>query len=702
MSEINNSFFSEFLDDYFAESEEHLTLIRRSFLGLESYVGSSNLDKTLLDGLYRSFHTLKGLSAMVGINEAEEVAHLVETYMRNLSKGQIVFTSKAMGELADSATLLEQIITAYREKNPIPSIENFITKFNSSIQISSKSSLEEASLLTQDDMSSSLKPEDRKQLENAIKKNIKIWRFEFTPTKDLSKRGINVNNIKDKLQTIGEMIALKPCIKSEGKIFFEFIVASNEKEEKFAVWKNDGLSFMPYEIKEIQPDSELPASQLQKSDADKPATTDAISEPELPTSQLQKSDADRPAVKVATSVSNIVRVRLKQLDDIMQKIGGLITSRNRLERNLQDIESMVRLSNWRSLQETQFIFERQISELRETVTRLRLVPIGEVFERMHFVIRDLARQENKEIILELEGQDTEIDKFIVEQIMDPLLHLVRNAVSHGLETKDQRIAKGKSPEGRIFLKAFAAKDTVIIIIKDDGCGMDEKHIYNLARQKGLISQDTVIDKRTLAEILCTSGFSTLKNANLASGRGIGMSVVKNTVTQLKGSISLKTEPDRGTCFTIQLPLTMAILQALIVSVNERCFAVPLTSVSEVITLDPSRVKLIKHTEIIPYHGMAMTLVRLSNLFGIPDNSKISKQNFQILVLERDLNPIGIIVDNILKQQEIVVRSIKDPLVRSFGIAGATELGDGKVVLILDVAAFQNIKTRKTSRAAYNP
>ncbi|CAN2045210.1 two-component system, chemotaxis family, sensor kinase CheA [Candidatus Magnetomoraceae bacterium gMMP-1] len=677
MSEINNSFFSEFLDDYFAESEEHLTLIRRSFLGLESYVGSSNLDKTLLDGLYRSFHTLKGLSAMVGINEAEEVAHLVETYMRNLSKGQIVFTSKAMGELADSATLLEQIITAYREKNPIPSIENFITKFNSSIQISSKSSLEEASLLTQDDMSSSLKPEDRKQLENAIKKNIKIWRFEFTPTKDLSKRGINVNNIKDKLQTIGEMIALKPCIKSEGKIFFEFIVASNEKEEKFAVWKNDGLSFMPYEIKEIQPDSELPAS------------------------QLQKSDADRPAVKVATSVSNIVRVRLKQLDDIMQKIGGLITSRNRLERNLQDIESMVRLSNWRSLQETQFIFERQISELRETVTRLRLVPIGEVFERMHFVIRDLARQENKEIILKLEGQDTEIDKFIVEQIMDPLLHLVRNAVSHGLETKDQRIAKGKSPEGRIFLKAFAAKDIVIITIKDDGCGMDEKHIYNLARQKGLISQDTVIDKRTLAEILCTSGFSTRKNANLASGRGIGMSVVKNTVAKLKGSISLKTEPDRGTCFTIQLPFTMAILQALIVSVNEQCFAVPLTSVSEVITLDPSRVKLIKHTEIIPYHGMAMTLVRLSNLFGISDNSKISKQNFQILVLERDLNPIGIIVDNILKQQEIVVRSIKDPLVRSFGIAGATELGDGKVVLILDVAAFQNIKTRKTSRAAYN-
>jgi two-component system chemotaxis sensor kinase CheA len=472
-----------------------------------------------------------------------------------------------------------------------------------------------------------------------------------------------------------------------------------------------------------------------------------------------------------------VRVDLGRLDELMRMVGDLAISRARLEDNLGRLEETVPANQLRPLRETNQAMERHLRQLRQGVMRVRLVPVGEIFARMQFVVRDLARESQKKVTLVLSGQETEIDKFVVERMMDPLLHLVRNALSHGIESEQERVRIGKPPEGKIALRAIAAGEMVALEIEDDGRGVDTERVVERARALGLLSVDTFgqnlcanvtqifgsalpgkraitpslspqargnspaagaesiggqggIDSATLLDILCAPGFSTREQADLTSGRGVGMAIVKNTVQELGGTLTLETQPGTGSRFRIQLPLTLAIADALIVSVAGQTFAVPQSSVREVIEVQPTAVTVFENSEIISYRGGVLPIVRLGRLFALsePEHrgeaaaSEVGQSDmwpqsagrgfrpkapaeqettparepsaatarFYAFVAGSGLNAVGIAVDRILGLREIVVRPLTDPLVQVPGIVGATDLGDGRVVLILEAAALTRL------------
>jgi two-component system chemotaxis sensor kinase CheA len=320
-----------------------------------------------------------------------------------------------------------------------------------------------------------------------------------------------------------------------------------------------------------------------------------------------------------------------------------------------------------------------LRQLRESIMRIRLVPVGDVFARMAFVVSDLARESKKQARLRVEGQQTELDKYVLERLKDPLLHLVRNAFSHGVETPEERLAAGKPAEAAILLRASSTGDSAVIQVRDDGRGIDPLAVARRARAQGITVPDNP-DAAQLLKILCAPGFSTRDDADRAAGRGVGMAVVAQTVGELGGSFLLESKQGQWTQFTLRLPLTLAIAQTFIVSSGEQTCAIPQICVSEVLHVESEQIRVINRGEVVPYRTGALPVTRLSSLFQLPASPG---PRLCMLVLCSARGSRGLIVDRIQGQREVVVRSIRDPLGQTPGVVGATELGDGRPVLILD-------------------
>ncbi len=655
--ETNEGFFAEFLDDFFAESEEHLTALRRDLLALERFVNKEPIDRDLLEELFRSFHSLKGISGMVGVREAERLAHEMESYLRILRQGEARLTEEGLEGLISGTKMLEQVISARREQQPMPDIAAVISELQSIISQYEQNDNSNSPIATADPIASvGHKPTEAIEHDAA-----KVWRFEFIPTPQLAERGVNVNSIRARLQEAGELRSSSPRVLAGGGIAFEFIVSSRADESSFASLGEEGVTFELF-------DEPVPVPET-------------LPNPDKPESASHKGSQ-------VFAPSNVVRVNLSRLDDLMRMVGDLVISRARLEDTLKDAETEIPAPRWRALFETNQVMGRQLRDLREGVMRVRMVPVGEIFERMRFVVRDLSREYQKGVRLELRGQETEIDKLLIERMMDPLLHLVRNAISHGLESPGERQQLGKPLEGNIVLRAYTSAEMVMIEVEDDGRGIDRNRVAERAKGMGLIGENTSLDDRALLDLICSPGFSTREEADRASGRGVGMAVVQRSVLGLGGALTLDSQEGRGTRFTIQLPITLAIADALIVSAGGQRFAVPQSSASEVIEIDSASVKAFENNEVITHRGGVLPIIRLSRLFGL---DKEYDRAFHAFVVGKGLNAVAIAVDRILGQREIVVRAINDPLIQIPGFAGATELGDGRVVLILDAAALTRIR-----------
>jgi two-component system chemotaxis sensor kinase CheA len=813
-NEEKSPFFDEFLDDYFAESDTHLTSIRSNLLSLESLLDciinqqlTSEITlevKSLVDELLRSFHTLKGLSGMVGIKEAEALAHTMESYLRAIREEQVSLSRSAMEAFIVGVKVLEETIAARRTKTEPPDITVVMAQIAAELPGGGGTRLQQESMGAEEPAISrgarhqqgsggaeetgrgamlvppaqepdggtsavahknpmtaqahknpavpapespiTLKPDELERLKTAINKGSQAWLIEFTPDRDRAERGINVNYIRSRLQEIGDLIHAAPRLAPGGKTLFDFVVATTVTEENlFPNPEQDGISYCLFAIPGIEgscaeellcrgdeepavsPPSDRmripPSDEEKNSPAHKRRRAQALPLPEtqfedaedfaavevVPVQRSQNPAAVRAGLKSAPTVmpSNVVRVDLARLDDLMRMLGELVISRARLEDQLTRLQNIVPTKHLRPIRETSQTLERQLRDLRQGVMRVRLVPIGQIFSRMPFVVRDVANATHKRVHLELKGEETEIDKYVVERLMDPLLHIVRNAISHGLESESDRVKAGKPAQGHLALRAATSGEMVILEIEDDGRGVDVNRVAERARKMGVLDAETQIDLISLLDILCLSGFSTKEQADLTSGRGVGLAVVKNTVQELGGILSLTTAPGRGTKFTIELPLTLAIADALIVSVGGQTFAVPESSVREVIEVEaqkiialenwennPSHTRVrgnqgltsVQHrfTELLSFRQDVLPLRRLAHLFGLHQGDR---DRFHAVIIGKDLNTVGIIVDRIIGRREIVVQPLSDPLIQVPGLAGATELGDGRVVLILDVAAL---------------
>ncbi|GIV95493.1 MAG: chemotaxis protein CheA [Herpetosiphonaceae bacterium] len=653
----DNVYFAEFLDDFFAECDEHLTRVHRSLLALQRLTSQEQPNRSILDELFRSFHSLKGLSGMVGLKESEELVHEMESYLRALRQGQATFSSAALDALVSAVHLLEQVLNARRIGQPSPdttSMLKWLQNLTPTPLPQAPPNLQpiEPTIVGRPVV---LNAEEQERLEEALRRGAQAWRFIFIPTSELVEQGISVASIRARLEQIGNIIRIEPRVAPHGTVAFEFIVASDSEETLFAPWSGDGLRYGPY-----APDTT----------SNSPPLTD---EPSAPSTDIPNH---------SFALSNVVRVDLARLDHVMSLVGELMISRARLNDTLARHESDIPASQQHTLFDLNHAMERQLRDLREGVMRTRLVPIGTIFERMQFVIRDLAQDSGKQIVLDLSGQETEIDKFIVERMLDPLLHLVRNAVSHGIETSAERAALGKPKIGTIALHASASGDAVIIEVEDDGAGVDPEAIAARARAQGLLRPDQSLVAGDILDIICTPGFSMRVEADRTSGRGVGMAAVKSTIQELGGTLMLDTRPGLGSRFTIQLPLTLAIINALIVGVADQIFAVPLPAIREVIEVEREAVSVVERHELIAYRGTALPLLRLAHFFNL---SETGQEGRYALVIGSGAGAVGLVVGRIAGRQEIIVRAMNDPLVRVPGLSGATELGDGAPVLILNTA-----------------
>ena len=412
-----DEFLAEFLDDYFAESDEHLTAVRRILLELEPESGVAGISPAMLEELFRSFHSLKGLAGMVHLRQAELLSHHLESYLRRLRDADGILAAAGVDALIAGTDLLEQVLAARRLGQEPPSIDGVTARL---------SALAEA-------------PAERPAASVAAAPA--QWIVRFAPSPDLVARGITVDRIRTRLREQGEITSATPRIDAAGGISFEFLV-TGRLDPDAEIWRDQGVTI------------ERPAPVANEDTGDAAVTA-----------------APGPLSGLAAPPSHFVRVDLARLDELMRIIGDLVITRARLADSLARVERHVPPVEWRAVQENSLAIDRQLRDLREGVMRVRLVPVGEIFRRMPFVVRDLASADKK-VRLEIAGQDTEIDKFLIERMMDPILHLVRNAVSHGLETAAERRAAGKTDEGLLTLSAAAVGDTVVLEISDDGRGID--------------------------------------------------------------------------------------------------------------------------------------------------------------------------------------------------------------------------------------
>jgi two-component system chemotaxis sensor kinase CheA len=652
---MTDELFTGFLDDYYAECEEHLTGARTALLALESTPDQPGRQRRIVDELFRFFHSLKGISAMVELRPAEHLAHGLEDYLRAVRTGELSVTPDGISLLIDGTQLVERIVNAHRAKHELPAIDDVLARIS-------------ASLPRADTVAGLAEPRPGSATAGSRERSAerRLWKCSFAPTRELLARGIGVDTIRRRLSEIGTIVEASPIVLPDASISFTFIVEVDARVDFEAALQADPVT-------------------VEIAGARQPAEDQA---PGAPTLDLEGGPA-------SVALSHVVRVDLTRLDELMRQVGDLVISRARLLESLSRIEPYVPAAEWRDAQENAVAIDRQLRALREGLMRVRLVPVGEIFRRMPFVVRDLARETGRKVTLLLQGQSTEIDKYLIERMMDPVLHLVRNAVSHGIEPPDERIRQGKRPEGTITLCASAAGELVTIEISDDGRGVDAADVAARARQAGLPVPAGQVDSATVLALLCSPGFSTKDDTDRASGRGVGMSVVKETVERLSGTITLDSEPGHGARFTIQLPLTLAIADALIGRVGAESFAVPQSAVREAIEVVSTDVRQIEGNEIVPYRQGSLALVRLARLFGIGGEPPA---RFHVFVISTGTSAIGIAVDRIVGQREIVVRTIADPLVRVEGISGATDLGDGKVVLIIDPPALARAVRQRTARS----
>jgi two-component system chemotaxis sensor kinase CheA len=413
-----------------------------------------------------------------------------------------------------------------------------------------------------------------------------------------------------------------------------------------------------------------------------------ISRGEFLIEDVEKASVDNVSQKLQSKViDKTVRIDVERLDELMNLVGELVLGRNRLTQIVSGIvERFEGESLARELMDTIAQVDYLTSELQAVVMRARMMPIAKVFSKFPRIVRDLSRDLNKEVELLIYGEETEVDKSVIESIHDPLVHLIRNAIDHGIETPQERKAVGKPEKGKVILRAEHEGNFIVITVEDDGRGIDPERVRRKAVEKKIITEQEAssISDRDALNLIFLPGFSTASKVTNVSGRGVGLDVVKANITKLNGMIDVQSTLGQGTKFMLKLPLTLAIIQGLLVDVCSEIFIIPLSSVIEVVRIPRSQVHSIKGREIIRLRDSVLPLVRLANIFNLSSNGDF-KENLYVVVVGLAEKKLGIVVDGLVGQKEVVIKSLGSYLNNVRGIAGATILGDGTVRMIVDVA-----------------
>jgi len=631
---------------FYVQTAEMLQEFSQRVLALEG----ANDSPEILRALERSVHTIKGDSMALGFDALAKLAHRLEDYFRGLRDSPVLERQAIDLVLACGDTMTE-LLDAYcaDPPKPIPSIESLCERLVPAVE----------PCTTEMVMLEEPAPQGR------------VYRLTVWFAKDCLMRSAGAFLVRQRLSKLGRIRSASPDPESpEIETTPQWVVdleASNGKEE-------------------IRRAAKVPGVTARVMLREQKLTAGARIEP-APVESDDEGSFARTAPASATVVSDQLRVEVSKIDRIMNLVGELVIGRSMVTQALSEFSSGDAQGTAADrLSDANGFLERTMTELQAAVLKIRMVPVEHVFRRFPRVVRDLAHSRGRKVDLDIQGGLTELDKSIVDALGEPLLHLVRNAIDHGLESPRERELAGKPPTGTLKLAAFYEGNHAHVVVEDDGRGIDLARVGERAVALGFI-EPSQLDAMTPSDILNTiyqPGFSTRETVSDISGRGIGMDVVRESIENLKGVIELSTAPGKGTRFLIRLPLTLAILRAVLVEVAGKAFAIPLTGVLEIVRLPRDRATSILGHGVLHWRDQVVPLVSLRAALGFPECESPSTahgRDFVLLVGEAERR-VGLVAEGLLGEQELVVKPIEDPLARSPGVAGASILGDGRVVLIL--------------------
>lgn len=674
---------SRFRAAFYVEASEHLQLMEASLLQLES----SPHDTELLNTIFRGAHSIKGASTTFGIDEVGKFTHVLENLLERLRDGLLETTGPLVELLLTSVDVIDGLIANAKDGAPLPAnLEQVfleLQRVNGST-VSQTNAIVAATEHTH-------KPK-LSEFRIQLKPSPEFFRFGQEPMlliRELSELG-SLRKVAIDARDLPSLSEIRP---EECYVAWEIEIATEQPRqtvEDVFMFLDEGSKYSIECLNVVVPSEETVASSNQP-----PNNTPEPAVVVKPTCALSESSGDEDKKNAAERASNknntaargaeneTVRVDRQRLDELINQIGELVIGASMVEQELLSIAGGHGLESMSAL-------GKIVRDLQEMSLGLRMVPIAATFQKMNRVIRDVAKKVGKQIQFVTEGDDTELDKTVVDQISDPLVHMVRNAADHGIEPPETRLANGKSAEGTVKLRAYQQGGNVYIELTDDGRGLDRKRIVDKAIERGILTADSNPSDAEICNLIFQPGFSTAKEVTDVSGRGVGMDVVRRNVEALQGSVSIKSTEGVGSTITVRLPLTLAILDGLLVRLSGEVFVIPLLSVIESICIRTNEIhQIVGVGEVITLRGEVVPLLRLHHLLNIAPTSTLEDQGLLVLVEDQGRR-MALFVDELLGQQQVVIKNLETNFRKVPGVAGATILGDGRVALILDTFGVSNL------------
>lgn len=667
---------SQYMDIFLEESKEHLTILNENLLELEKNSGNTDC----LNEIFRAAHTLKGMASTMGFEDVADLTHHMENVLSALKEGLLSVTPQVVDVLFQCfdrmqfmIDRLESLGICNTDNTDLIDMLEEIKKGNCGFDRDYETEMPEGqeSAETGPSMGFEFNSYDITIINEAINAGSKVYYARISVDPDCMMKAVRAFMVFKSIEEDGEVIKSVPHVQDldEGKFDSEFeLLFTSSGDLQLITKRISNIS----EINAVISNFSQNSLNEDRQGSTKPLTADNHEAAE------QQADTEQRQIHKARKT---VRVDIDRLDTLMNLVGELVMHKGCLEQ----IGATNKIPQ---LNETIEQMDRISTDLQSIVMIVRMVPIEQVFNRFPRMVRDLAKELNKEIDFIMEGKETELDRTVIDEIGDPLVHLLRNALDHGMELPEERIAAGKPGIGTLILSAQHEGNNVYIDVQDDGRGIKAEAVLAKAIERGLVSQNEAqqLSDNDIHKFLFSPGFSTSDQVTDISGRGVGLDVVKTKIESLNGEISIDTREGQGTRFRIKLPLTLAIIQALMVSVKDEIYAIPLSTVNETSLINQSDIKVIQNQEVIMLRGNVLPLFRLKDILDVPGED-ISQSQIYVVVVRKGDNQIGLVVDTLIGQQEIVIKSLGKILSGIPGIAGAIVAGDGNVRLIIDIATL---------------
>ena len=684
---------SQYLEIFLDESNEHLQTLSDQLIILEKEPDNSDT----INEIFRAAHSLKGMAGTMGYKRMQNLTHDMENVFSEVRNGNMEVNSNLVDVLFQCLDALETYVDNIRETQDEGTDDNepIIKALNAFIASEGKGNAapaakkEEAPAATAsaapaDDKDMPLADFEKNAVNEALKKNLHVYKIKVSVDENCILKAARAFLVFKNLEGHGDIIKSEPSVQDieDEKFDFDFsiIVVTEEKYDNIIALIKNVSEIKDAAGQEItQP---FPEEQTEEAKEEKKETS-AVSQTAKPAAAKPAAKKPTSTGKTSGSVSHTVRLDIEKLDVLMNLVSELIIAKNGLV-SASHVEGDEAAALNQSFTEQIEYLERVTTNLHESVMKVRMMPIESVFSRFPRMIRDLNKKLGKKMELYMSGEDTELDRTVIDEIGDPIMHLLRNSADHGLESAEIRKERGKSEVGSIFLDAFQEGNNVVIEVRDDGNGIDTEKVKAKAVEKGTITQeqaDVMTDKEAI-DLLFRPSFSTAEKVTDVSGRGVGLDVVKSKIEALGGDVEVKTKYGEGSTFSIRLPLTLAIIQALMVKLGDEKYAISLGSIETIEDIPVSDIKYVHAKEVIHLRGNVIPLIRLRDLLDVPGEPEES-ENITVVVVRKGDKQAGLVVDSLIGQMEIVIKSLGKYIRINKMISGATILGDGSVALIID-------------------